>query len=117
VVSGRSCRAEVSVPLSVMIAALSYPGVEWGDLSRYPVCVLEEHGPGTFHQGVACEVGRDQAVWVYWDEGNPPSDVAVRTDCPATGGTDGGGCSGYVGHPGRHTFELPYPLGVETDNF
>jgi len=108
---GRPCEAETWITPAGKTAALAFPGVEWADISDCAVCVLEAHAPETPHQGLVCELQCDQAVWVYWGAGHPLSELVLRTDCPATGRD--GGCSGYVGHPGRHTFELPYPLGAD----
>jgi hypothetical protein len=105
VTAGHPCTAQTDIPPALLLQALRLPAVRWADLTPRPLCVLEDHNLTTLHQAVICEQGRDQALWVYWNDHEPPADLALRTDCPATS-PDGNGCCGYVGHPGRHTFQL-----------
>ncbi|MCA1221727.1 hypothetical protein [Streptomyces sp. 8L] len=110
----RVCGAASRLPERLVLAALRLAPDPYGEpderlVERRLSCTREAHADGDHYAPVREVDGpRGGAVWTRWPPGGRPVAVEVIADCPAvTSGTDGReACAEFLGHPGRHTWEL-----------
>jgi hypothetical protein len=101
------CGVGVRLPSGLLAAALAMETVPGAaglrDVEETPSCLIQAHAAGA-HYGLVLDLdGRlTGAVWAVWSGGDTPH-LVVLPDCPGDGEA---ACSGFGGHPGRHTPDL-----------
>ncbi|WP_329457439.1 hypothetical protein [Streptomyces sp. NBC_01497] len=108
------CGAVSRLPERLVLAALRLAPDPYGEpedhlVERLLSCTREAHTTGD-HYAPVRESGSAHggAVWTRWPPDGRPAAVEVLPDCPAvvTGHDGARTCAEFLGHPGRHTWEL-----------
>lgn len=107
-----NCLAQVPLPGSVAMAAITAPLDTIREVVFTSVCVLEEHGTDQDHfafvLGLADETG---GLWTRWPEAAVPTTVFLLPDCLERGPHNGLDypCDLFAGHPGSCTWAREEP--------
>ncbi len=108
-----SCVASTKLPAALHkeITAMGRGRADPTAVETDLLCVLQAHIAGD-HQGFVVELsdadcGSAWAAWAAWADGQRPTGILIRTDCPTAQGDEA--CCAYDGHPGAHTFALTAP--------
>lgn len=108
-----SALPEVDSQLVADALALTFGTSDESDLAVRPHCDLEEHHPGGEHWAylLILELNVEdtpKSVWTHWRDGEKPSEVVVRVDCPVSSPVRELCCVIFAGHEeaSAHTWEM-----------